>query len=410
MHADPELPQSLCASRMSSPIFSHFVGPRRSQHFDTLRLDRCQDYAVGTALLGALAWSNITDLTIEGAWYNAIIGPFADFTEPAVNLRLSAIPVARMLRQIVTLRFLHVEAGKIQCMLPCAIRLEALHLTTSSEDNVHMSLGKILANVPHLHEFHLECESAQPSMYDQFDFGHAVRELPDRAPHLRQFSYAGEVSPTSLEFAALFSNSLQRLTIRAIHDDDENEGPPFPDKCFAALTHLEVSGSIVSSWPILESLVPRNVPNLRTLIFEPPENLEGLDDEAGHVLDQISNLRKASKFDPGKFTFHVHLRDDTWSATDRAFAAEYGMKHDLCICLSCDQDMPSFGWSDRWNPPVTAEASSSLAREVRGDVKRTLLFLKDLEQQLEASSTPSDWSRLAELLRAAEFERSVAAM
>ncbi|BGO89772.1 hypothetical protein NBRC10512_004424 [Rhodotorula toruloides] len=409
--------RTLSASKMESSVFSHFVGPRQSQHFSTLRLDTCQNYPVITALLPSLNLSNITDLAIDGAWYTASIDPYGDFDPSSILVGqlndYAALPVAALLRQIKTLRLVHVRPADFWRMMPHTTHLTTLHITTCVSDGLQPRLSGMLVDVPHLHDLHLACKSSTSTERGQFSFQLAILDTHQHAlfPQLRRFSYTGEVSATAVGFAALFSKSLEELTIDAIHDVDENEGPSLGDDCFAALTHLKLAGSWVSSWPILESISPERAPKLRDLTYECLECVDGLEEEHTGTLEMVDRFRKTAKRAPREFNFHLHLNADTWTATDRAFVAAYSAEHNnLPICLSCDEHMPSFGWSDPLTPPADEMPDSPLAREVREDVKRTLRFVEDLGRQLEASGTPADWSRAAELLRAAEFERSVMSM
>ncbi|KAK4332712.1 Proteophosphoglycan ppg4 [Rhodotorula toruloides] len=408
--------KTLSASKMESSIFSHFVGPRRSQHFNKLRLDPCQNYPVITALLPSLNLSNITDLTIDGAWYTASIGAYGDYDPWSFVVRQSnyaALPVAALLRQINTLRLVHVRPVEFCRMMPHVPRLTTLHITTSRADGLQPRLGGMLVELPHLHDLHLTCESSARTEREPFNFQLVIRDTQQHTllPQLRRFSYSGEVSATSVVFAALFSKTLEELTIDAVHDDGENEGPSLGDDCFAALTHLKLAGSWLSSWPILESLSPGRTPKLRSLTYEAHECVGGIEEEHRGILNMVNHFCKTARLAPHEFAFHLHLRNDIWSAADRDFAAAYSAKHkNLPICLSCDEHLPSFGWSDPCEPPLEQLDSAPLAREIREDVQRTLRFVEDLGRQLEASGTPADWSRAAELLRAAEFERSAMAM
>ncbi|BGP30249.1 hypothetical protein JCM10296v2_002001 [Rhodotorula toruloides] len=348
---------TLSASKMESSVFSHFVGPRRSQQFSTLRLDTCQNYPVITALLPSLDLSNITDLTIDKAWYDASIGLSGDFVPSSILVRQSkhaALPVAALLRQIRTLRLVHVRPVNLRRMVPHVTHLTSVHITTCASDGLQPRLGGMLVDTPHLRDLHLTCESSARTNLEHFSFQPAILDAQQHAllPPLRRFSYTGEVSASSVGFAALFSKTLEELTIDAVHDDEENEGPSLGEDCFAVLTHLKLAGSWVSSWPILESLSPARAPKLRDLTYEGYGCLDGVEEEHSHTLEMVDHFCKTAKLAPREFNFHLHLSASTWTATDRDFAAAYSAKHNLRICLSCDKYLPSFGWSDPGERPV----------------------------------------------------------
>ncbi|GAA6026818.1 hypothetical protein JCM8097_005883 [Rhodosporidiobolus ruineniae] len=394
---------TLAASKTQSPVFQYLVAPRRAKLFKRLELDDAPAAVLSSLIPQLPHFPNLREVVFKQHALDAVLGP-AGSRRPFLHDYSAAAPfvadlLLRLLEPVTSLHLYLRRDQQVEDLVVHSPALRNLVIDLSTLSAAAATLQRTLETAPTLQSLEILTDPDVPSL--GIDLRAAVPSCGP-APLLTSLRFSGHSPPTSFfVFAASFSASLAVLEVHTTHLRAPAPFASLAYLSFPSVTSLQLSGDYHNLKNILSSLTTTAFPSLAGLTL----NASGMPN-VEIEMEPFPTLFHHANSLPRRLR-NLHLFDLVYPFTpqERNFLHDWGKRHDVEIVMDPVKPFPSLQLisaeiEDGERPVEQAELFSS--------VDRTADFLAAWHARVREEPTQEEYTRLAGVLRPAEFARVMA--